>query len=70
MAQFTVATSTGATAPAAATAAATTTTTNTQEDMGLMDNVYTRLLQASDTATAELTDAQLRAAADTIKHGE
>ena len=26
---------------------------------GLMDNVYTRLLQASETATAELTDAQL-----------
>ena len=92
MAQFTTATSTGATAPAAATAA-TTTTTNTQEDltsisryqlkppfyngeygtfayMGLMNNAHTRLLQASETATAELTDAQLRAAADTIQDGE
>ena len=38
--------------------------------MGLMDNVYTRLLQASETATTELTDAQLRAAADTIEDGE
>ena len=38
--------------------------------MGLMDNAYTRLLQASETATAELTDAQLRAAADTIQDGE
>ena len=31
---------------------------------------YTRLLQASETATAELTDAQLRAAADSIEDGE
>ena len=38
--------------------------------MGLMDNVYARLLQASETATAELTDRQLRAAADTIEDGE
>ena len=38
--------------------------------MGLMDNAYTRLLQASETATAELTDAQLRAAADSIEDGE
>ena len=38
--------------------------------MGLMGNVFTRLLQASETATTELTDAQLRAAADTIEDGE
>ena len=38
--------------------------------MGLMDNEYTRLLQVSETATAELTDRQLRTAADTIEDGE
>ena len=38
--------------------------------MGLMNNAHTRLLQASETATAELTEAQLRAAADTIEDGE
>ena len=38
--------------------------------MGLMNNAHTRLLQASETATAELTDAQLRAAADSIEDGE
>ena len=38
--------------------------------MGVVDNVYTRPLQASETAIAELTDAQLQAAADIVKDGE
>ena len=38
--------------------------------MGLQDDDYTDLLEAAETATAELTDAQLRAAATTIEHGE
>ena len=38
--------------------------------MGLIDNEYTRLLQAASNANAELTDAMLRAAADSIEQGE
>ena len=38
--------------------------------MGLIDNMFTRLLQASEIATTELTDAQLRGAANTIEDGE
>ena len=38
--------------------------------MGLIDNMFTRLLQASEMATTELRDAQLRGAANTIEDGE
>ena len=38
--------------------------------MGLQDNDYTALLQASENANAELTEAQLRGAATTIEDGE
>ena len=38
--------------------------------MGLQDNDYTALLQAAETANAELTEAQLRGAATTIEDGE
>ena len=38
--------------------------------MGLQDNDYTALLQAAETAIAELTEAQLRGTATTIEDGE
>ena len=38
--------------------------------MGLQDNDYTALLQAAETANAELTEAQLRGTATTIEDGE
>ena len=38
--------------------------------MGLQDNDYTALLQAAETANAELTEAQLRGTATTTEDGE